>query len=114
MADVIEVVNDAMQRAGGPLPAWGPWSPDLIDPAERKAQMRQIATLVHILLPPASPDRAILVRAFCEAEGGAPDYARYLFDKLPALIQRRIIATIAEMTKLGRSDIENKSVVVER
>jgi hypothetical protein len=75
-------------------PLWGPWGPAGLDPNERKAQFRSVATLVHMLRI-AEVDADELIRALRLGEHSSVDAerARLLFDKLPTLMQRRIIAT---------------------
>jgi hypothetical protein len=104
-----------------PKSLWGPWSPYLNDPIERVAQLRCIRTLVRMLAIKATcGDTAKqLERYLMEAEMGnrkwisdntgkispilfdevALENARHLFDSLPALVQRQIIATFAQLTK---------------
>lgn len=133
MSSVVDAVNEGMQRTGGPnarYAPWGPWSPAVTDdPAEIKAQLRAIATLVHVIRPPNAPDPGPLVRALAEAEpviregydlegydlevvqppNPAMDRARQLFDLLPALVQRRIICTMAAVAKEAKGDIKLKT-----
>jgi len=102
-----------------PKSLWGPWSPDLIDPSERIAQLRCLRTLVHVLIVPRSPDYSNSVKTLkeelvrCEQRIKALEFleynevhhfsaiadARALFDALPAARQRDIIATFAVLHK---------------
>lgn len=109
---------------------WGPWSPSLTDPAERKAQLRCLAAIVYMLRQQGGADIMPLVRALREAEmpqcerdvanlcndDPADDFprldddldrARRLFDLLPALHRRRIIATFAQVTGPRKDDIKS-------
>jgi hypothetical protein len=81
------------------LPAFGPWSPACTDPAERKAQLRQLAALVHVFSGRVL-DPWPVIEALRFAEDGESQFldgARAKFDAMPALIQRRIISAFAAL-----------------
>jgi len=81
------------------LPNWGPWSSDLTDAAERKAQLRSLQALVRVYAPRLDV-KVLLLEALRAAETyrGALDNAGCLFNQLPTLVRRRVIATFAAMT----------------
>jgi len=84
------------------LPNWGPWSPNLTDAAERKAQLRSLHALVRVYAPRLDVKQRLLI-ALHEAEHplGFSDVlktAGELFNQLPTLVRRRVIATFAAMT----------------
>jgi hypothetical protein len=75
--------------------------------AERRCQLRCVATLVYMMRLAGGPDPMPLVRLLREAENLDPtewigynsalQKARRVFDLLPALHQRKIIATFAAL-----------------
>jgi hypothetical protein len=75
---------------------FGPWRDDL--PAdERKARVRELRALAH-LLAPNSP----LIAALTAAEAGdqtALDAALDEIDRLPALTRRRLLASYAALSR---------------
>jgi hypothetical protein len=78
---------------GRPAAGFGPWCDDL--PAEeRKARVRELRALAH-LLAPNSP----LIAALTAADAGdqALDAALAELDQLPALARRRILGTYAAL-----------------
>ena len=102
----------------GEKPLWGPWSPDLADPAERKAQLRCLAAIVYMMRIAGGPDPIPLVRALRAAEEFEDTtkhsaaatiafvHSRHLFDQLPILHQRKIIATFSAVTGPWKDDIK--------
>ena len=112
-----------------PKSLWGPWSPVVTDETERIAQLRCIRTLVHVLLNSRkaldyTDTVSVLLCSLREAELHLPSTegltiaewaplheeatrrahkafwdARLLFDALPAVRQRDIIATFAVLHK---------------
>jgi hypothetical protein len=102
-----------------PKPRWGPWSPQFHSfvfepgtPLERdfKLALRTVRTLVHIMASRHLGDTARhLEQALAEAEHGKPtalETARILFDALPPLNQRNIIATYMSITACDNLDKE--------
>jgi hypothetical protein len=70
--------------------AFGPWSPDLCDAAERKAQFRSLATSAAAFLGSGHPLVAALRRA--ENDDAAAAEALALLDTTPTLIRRRMLS----------------------
>jgi hypothetical protein len=83
---------------------FGPWSPD-IDPTERVAEFRSLASLAALLVGSNNPLVAALRLA--EQDGAAVGRALELLDGLPALTRRRLLATFGAVqyppTSGGRS-----------
>ncbi len=75
---------------------WGPFSPALADEIERRCQLSRLEGVTAVLLGSQHP----LIAALRAAEGGgeALDAARVMFDQLPALPKRRIMATFGAVT----------------
>lgn len=83
-------------------PLWGPWSfaakLDRSNPdhyAELAAQLRSLATLVHVMRLKGWPIEQLML-SLRKAEQGLLielEMARIMFDAMPSLIQRNIIAT---------------------
>ena len=65
-SEIVSTVQAYERMEGKNKPLWGPWSPDLTDPVERKAQLRMLAVLVHVTRLPGQADTAALVRALHE------------------------------------------------
>ncbi len=84
---------------------WGPWSPGLADEIERWRQLCRLQGVAACLLGSQHPLISALRAA--EGDGEALDAARVMFDQLPALPKRRIMATFYAVTwptkKRGRA-----------
>lgn len=91
---------------------WGPWARqwkpnDPLDFAERAAQLRSLATLVHIHRVEGWPttDQLLLELRRAETSYIHLEKARLLFDGLPSLQQRHVITTwsvINDVTRLTK------------
>lgn len=73
---------------------WGPWSCDIVDHHERKAQFRSLAAICYIMrvdggMPPDRLIEALRKAEFCQEWA---DKAKEIFDLLPTLHQRHVIA----------------------
>jgi len=73
---------------------FGPWTPD-IDPAERLARTRTLRALVRVYTGPKHPTLLESLRR-AEADPAALAEAASLFDALPAIPRRHILASYAE------------------
>jgi hypothetical protein len=69
---------------------FGPWSPDL-DPTERVAEFRSLASLSALLVGSGNPLVAALRLA--EQDTAAAVRALELLEELPALTRRRLLST---------------------
>jgi hypothetical protein len=69
---------------------FGPWSPDLADPVELRCQLRSFAGIIACHCGSAHPLIATLRDA--ELDGDALQRAASLLDRLPTLVQRRVVS----------------------
>jgi hypothetical protein len=76
---------------------YGPWS---VDGEERRLQLRTLAALVHVMIPRRVFDRDVLLEALraSEKDEAHLEAALQLFEALPALVRRHILATHAAVT----------------
>lgn len=75
-------------------PLWGPWSPDLVDcPEERNKQLRSLASLVWVFAGQGFVNDLMVELRRAELNVYALDNARRMFDLLPTLAQRHIMAS---------------------
>jgi hypothetical protein len=74
---------------------FGPWIPGL-DPIERTAQFRSLASLAALLIGSHHPLISALRQA--ERDGDAAAQAIKLLDSLPALTRRRMLSTFGAVT----------------
>jgi hypothetical protein len=81
--------------------AFGPWSPDVVDPTEKVAQLRSLAALSALLVGSGHPLVSTLRAA--EDDSDAADQARELLDALPALTKRRLLSTFSTITWPSKS-----------
>jgi hypothetical protein len=77
-------------------PLWGPWSPDC-SPRDQALMLRSLATLCHVMRLPGQMNPNDLVYYLREGEFSAlaREKARKMFDLLPSLLQRQIIASFS-------------------
>lgn len=82
-------------------PLWGPFTYDPVtsDPAEHRAQLRSLATLIHTHRAHGQmpTDKLTLTLRKAEFCTDYLDQARQQFDLLPSLTQRHIIASFHEI-----------------
>jgi hypothetical protein len=76
--------------------AFGPWSPDVVDPTEKVAQLRSLAALSAAFLGSSHPLVDTLRKA--EADNTAATEALQLLDALPSLTKRRLLSTFGAIT----------------
>jgi hypothetical protein len=74
---------------------FGPWSPGL-DPIERRAQLRSLATLAAAFLGSSAPVVAALRAA--ERDEAAAAHALQLLNTVPALKRRRLLSVFGAVT----------------
>jgi hypothetical protein len=74
---------------------YGPWSDDLAA-SERAAQLRSLAMLVAAAL--GSDHALVAVLRGAEHDGAALEQAHAAFERLPALIKRKLLSTFSAVT----------------
>jgi hypothetical protein len=82
---------------------FGPWAPDL-DPAERAARFRALAALAAVYCGGSSAAIVTALRG-AEQDDTVAMRARAMFDALPALSQRRALATYAAVHRATRATV---------
>jgi hypothetical protein len=82
-------------------PAFGPWRPEL-SPAERVAAFRELRALCLAHLGGTHEILPLLRRAECSS--AAAEAAAMAFDRIPPLPQRRIVASLLELSRSARSE----------
>lgn len=80
-----------------PRDGWGPFAGNL-DPAERMARARSLRTLLHVHCGAAGREAGELLRQAERDPAALPD-ALAAFDRLPALSQRRVLATYGAVAR---------------
>jgi hypothetical protein len=75
---------------------FGPWLPGIPE-AERRAALRALAALVAVFA--GSHDPAVAALRHAELDISTSDQALAMFDQLPALPRRKIIATYAQLMR---------------
>jgi hypothetical protein len=79
-----------------PSGLFGPWVPGLTEP-DRRASLRALAMLCAVFCGSSDPVVAALRKA--ELKPDTADQARALFDKLPTLRRRQVLATYARVMR---------------
>lgn len=79
--------------------AFGPWVQGL-DPAERLARLRSLRALVQLLAGPDHPLCEALARAEVDPSEEAAMAAWEALTAMPSLRRRRILASLATLTRL--------------
>jgi hypothetical protein len=96
-----QVVEDPLQRTVVmPSGLFGPWIPGIPEP-DRRAGLRALAALSAVFAGSGHPVVAALRKA--EAEPETAGEALALFDKLPTLRRRQVLATYARIMSPTRA-----------
>jgi hypothetical protein len=99
---LIAAPREAQIMATGRNGPYGPWIPDL-DPAERIARFRSLASLAALLL--GSGHHLVVALRRAETDPGAWATARTLLEAVPALTQRRLLSTYAAVHSPMRNSV---------
>lgn len=86
---------------------FGPWAPDL-EPAERLARYRSLRALCQIFAGPDHPLVLVLARAEADPSDEAAAQAWEALMTLPTIRRRRILASLATLTRGPDADARRR------